>query len=520
MEIINKRPDELRGYERNARTHSRDQVKQIAASITAFGFNNPILIDGSGMVIAGHGRLAASIDLGRETVPCVVLDHLSDAEKRAYILADNKLAALAGWDDDLLRLELGELKGDVDIELIGFDADELDGLLNVQQGGGITDPDDVPETPEEPITKIGDIWILGKHRLMCGDSTNAAMVARLMDGNKVALVLADPPYFGKVEEEWDNKFAGLIGFLDFLRQSFSIWEPIIIDRGTSGWWCAPDYAWHIEGLLREYFMVFNHIVWSKGASMGTTVCVEDMRRWRPRSERLLLCEKQHSPDALLASFNAKTAHIAARASYAAIIDRLIAWKDESGLTSKEIDRCLGTNGMAGHYFGRSQWSLPTKEAWDKLHPLFLERNVDIGPFDEQRREFDGQRREFDGQRREFDGQRMEFDRQRREFDGQRMDNLTDVWVMTEPRGDDRHGHSTPKPVAIISKLVSAHSRNDDFVADPFLGSGTSIISCEQLGRTCYGMELSPKYCDVIVNRWQNFTGQRATHAVTGRLFGE
>jgi hypothetical protein len=183
MEIINKRPDELRGYERNARTHSKDQVKQIAASITAFGFNNPILIDGSGMVIAGHGRLAASIDLGRETVPCVVLDHLSDAEKRAYILADNKLAALAGWDDDLLRLELGDIqRNGMDMFALGFNGSELNLLFKEGPGSGLTDPDETPPLEQTVISSIGDLWLLGTHRIFCGDCTQASNVEKLMGG--------------------------------------------------------------------------------------------------------------------------------------------------------------------------------------------------------------------------------------------------------------------------------------------------------------------------------------------------
>jgi len=248
--------------------------------------------------------------------------------------------------------------------------------------------------------------------------------------------------------------------------------------------------------------VFNHIVRYKGDGLGTTASIDAMRRWRPRSERFLLCEKLHSPDALLASFNAKTAHIAARTAYASIIDRMIGWQKQAGLSLKQIDKALGTNGMAGHYFGKSQWSLPTPEAWAILKPLFAEHGVDIGEFDEQRREFDEQRREFDEQRREFDVQR-------REFDVQKIEQLTDVWKSSAPLGDERHGHPTPKPVALVSKVVQAHARPDDLVLDPFLGSGTTLIAAEQLGRKCYGMEISPQYCDVIVERWEKLTGEKA-----------
>jgi DNA modification methylase len=504
----------LRAYDRNARTHSAEQVAQIVASIKEFGFTNPILVAGDGEIIAGHGRLMAAEQLELREVPVVVLDHLTPEQRRAYVIADNQLALNAGWDDELLRAELTALD-DVgfDLSLVGFSDEELAGLLDVEQLDAEEqgDADAVPEPPAEPVTKPGDVWLLGKHRVMCGDSTVLTDVERLLCGESVALVMADPPYFAKVDADWDNDFDGYEGFLDFLRSVFSTWAPSLMDRGTAGWWCAPDFAWHIEGLLREHFAIFNHIVWHKGQSLGTTVCVKDMRRWRPRSERLLLCEKQHSPDALLASFNAKTAHIAARSAYENIIDRLIGWQKEAKLSLKEIDQCLGKNGMAGHYFGRSQWALPTEDAWGKLRPLFASRGVDIG-------EFDAQRSEFDAQRSEFDAQRSEFDAQRREFDAQKGLNLTDVWEMSAPVGEERHGHPTPKPVAMISKLVSAHSRTEDLVADPFLGSGTTLIASEQLGRKCYGMEISPQYCDVIVNRWQQFTGKTATLEATGKPF--
>lgn len=172
MEINYKNPAELTGYARNARTHSAAQVEQIVASITAFGFNNPILIDGAGTVIAGHGRLAAAVKMGLGEVPVIVLDHLTEDQRRAYILADNKIALNSGWDKNLLALELSDLKGLIDLELLGFGGKELLELLPIQAAGGNTDPDEVPDLPAEPVTKPGDLWLLGNHRLLCGDSTS------------------------------------------------------------------------------------------------------------------------------------------------------------------------------------------------------------------------------------------------------------------------------------------------------------------------------------------------------------
>ena len=181
-------------YARNARTHSPAQVAQIAASISEFGWTNPVLTDGERGVIAGHGRLLAARQLGMDTVPTIELSHLSEAQKRAYALADNRLALSAGWDDELLRLELGELKlGGFDLAFTGFDITEIDALFATPTAG-FTDPDDVPPTPERPVTRRGDLWLLGKHRLLCGDSTSADDVRRVMAGERATLFATDPPY--------------------------------------------------------------------------------------------------------------------------------------------------------------------------------------------------------------------------------------------------------------------------------------------------------------------------------------
>jgi DNA modification methylase len=188
--------EKLVPYARNPRTHSDAQVAQIAASIAEFGFNNPILVDTKAGIIAGHGRLLAARKLGLTEVPVIVLDHLSEAQKRAYIIADNQLALNAGWDDDLLRSELAALQEeDFNVGLIGFDDDELARLLAAQDASaGLTDEDAVPDLPQTPASARGDLWILGNHRLLVGDATDGADVDRLMAGDKADLVFVDPPY--------------------------------------------------------------------------------------------------------------------------------------------------------------------------------------------------------------------------------------------------------------------------------------------------------------------------------------
>ncbi len=189
----------LKPYDRNARTHSPKQIAQIAASIKAFGFNNPVLIDKDGGIIAGHGRVEAAKMLGHETLPCVRLEHLSDAQKRAYILADNKLAEKAGWDPDILRIELQHLTSldlDFDVTITGFEMPEIDVLLSDE-----SDPaDDAPAVESGPaVTRLGDIWQIGPHRLICGDSTKVETYARLLDGDRAQMVFTDPPYNVRID---------------------------------------------------------------------------------------------------------------------------------------------------------------------------------------------------------------------------------------------------------------------------------------------------------------------------------
>lgn len=196
IKVIKKRVEELIPYSRNSRTHSDAQVAQIAASIREFGFMNPVLVDAENNIIAGHGRVLAARKLGLEEVPCVLHDHLTETQRKAYILADNRLALNAGWDDEMLALELGEL-GELgfDLELTGFSLDEIEELqVDPEPEEGLTDEDAVPEVQDDPISKPGDIWLLGQHRLMCGDSTNEVDFEKLMDGGHAQCAVTSPPY--------------------------------------------------------------------------------------------------------------------------------------------------------------------------------------------------------------------------------------------------------------------------------------------------------------------------------------
>ena len=247
-------------YARNTRTHSPEQVAQIAGSIREFGFTNPVLIDAENGIIAGHGRVMAAGKLGLAKVPCIRLAHLTDTQKRAYIIADNKLALNAGWDEEMLALELGELDElDFDLSLIGFGDDELAGLM-AETTEGKTDPDEVPEPPVDPVSVLGDVWVLGKHRLMCGDSTSVDAVEKLMAGQKADMVFTDPPYGVDYEGGHNKKKRQGIkndtlegdSLTDLFHASISCAEMFSHDH-------AAFYIWYANGKAVETFASFSRL---------------------------------------------------------------------------------------------------------------------------------------------------------------------------------------------------------------------------------------------------------------------
>lgn len=380
-------------YERNARTHSPEQVAQLAASIAEFGFLNPILVDSKAGIIAGHGRLAAAKDMGLAEVPVVVLDHLSEAQKRAYVLADNKLALNAGWDESLLRLELTDLgELDFDLSLIGFSEDELAELLpeieELAPEGA--DEESVPEAPAEPVTKPGDVWLLGKHRLMCGDSTSLDEVERLLGGAKAGLVFSDPPYGVEFRSNMSKRFDVLQNDDKILDIAPVVWDAMADNTAAFIW-----TSHHVYPVWRAQFEQFykQTIVWHKGGGgMGDL-------------------EGQYALDYELALFCAKGS-----------------------------PKFRGSRGMA-------------------------------------------------------------------------------VWQVSKDASSS-YVHPTQKPVALAERAIADFSDKRSIVLDLFGGSGSTLIACEKTGRQARLMELDPRYCDVIVKRWQQFTGKRATLEATGEQFPE
>ena len=395
--------ERLQPYDRNARTHSPEQVAQIAASIQEFGFTAPILVDGKDGILAGHGRLEAAKQLGLPEVPVGVLDHLDAKQRRAYVLADNKLALNAGWDDELLRMELEALNlANFDLSLLGWSEDELAELLPEVEELPPEDADEdaVPEAPADPVTKPGDVWLLGKHRVMCGDSTSIEAVEQLMDGGKADLLLTDPPYNVAYEGGTSEKLTiqnddmSDEDFRQFLRDVYSAADAVMKPGAVFYIWHADSEGYNFRGAARDVgWQVRQCLIWKK----SSLVLGRQDYQWK------------HEPC-------------------------LYGWKEG-----------------AGHFWGsdRSQTTV------------------------------------------------LDFNRPSRNGE-----------------------HPTMKPVELFQYQVENSSKRKGVVLDLFGRSGTTAIACEKTGRHARLMELDPRYCDVIVKRWQQFTGKTATLESTGEPFPE
>lgn len=392
--------DDITPYARNSRTHSDEQVAQIAASIREFGWTTPILIDEEGSVICGHGRLLAARKLGQAEVEVIVARGWSDAKKRAYVIADNKLALNAGWDMELLALELADLKEfDFDLGLTGFSDEELSKLLPDKTDGN-TDQDEVPEVPADPITKPGDVWLMGKHRLLCGDSTSVDDMEKLTSGQLVDMWLTDPPYNVAYEGGTKDKLTiqndnmGDEQFRAFLRDAYVTADTVMKPGAVFYIWHADSEGYNFRGAARDAgWQVRQCLIWKKSSQvMGR----QDFH-WK------------HEPC-------------------------LYGWKDG-----------------AAHL-----WANDRKQTTV-----------------------------------------MEFDKPSRNGE-----------------------HPTMKPVAIFEYQLLNNTKGGDIVLDSFAGSGTTVIAAEKNGRVAHLMELDPRYCDVIIKRWQDFSGKSATLDGDGRTFDE
>ena len=501
LKVEYKKISDLIPYVNNTRTHSDTQVLQIASSIKEFGFTNPILIDEEGRVIAGHGRIMGAKKLGLDEAPTITLKGLTEAQRKAYIIADNKLALNSGWDEELLKVELQALDEiDFDLSVIGFDEDELSSYLDdTELTEGLTDEDDVPEPPEKPITREGDIWLLGNHRLMCGDSTSVDTVEKLMDGKKAELVFTDPPYGMKKEAEGilnDN-----LNFDDLLLFNKE-WIPVTFlnlkDNGS--WYCwgideplMDIYSEILKPMIKQQKATFrNLITWDKGHGQGQLS--EDFRSYPNADEKCLfiMCGVQ--------GFNNNSDNYFDKwEPIRSYFEKEIKSLDKS---DREIANALGFKDgrTVNHWWAKSQWSFINSENYKKLQ--------DYCNGEAFKKEYEEIKKEYYSTRAYFNNTH---------------DNMNNVWHFPRTSQAEREGtggHASPKPLALCERAIRSSSEKDNIVLDVFGGSGSTLLACETNSRQARLMELDPKYCDVIINRWQDFTGKQATLEVDGRTFEE
>lgn len=398
-------------YARNSRTHSDAQVSKISASIKEFGFLNPVIVDGDNGIIAGHGRILAAQKLGLDSLPCIEASHLSEAQRRAYVIADNRLALDAGWDDELLRIELGDLDAEgFDLSLTGFDLDEI-ANLTAEEIEGLTDEDAVPDAPEDPVTVLGDVWLLGRHRLMCGDSTSIDAVERLMGGIKANICFTSPPYNAgsmnikgnkttskKYNSFDDNQTAE--EFLEFLTGNMSCMLAV------------ADEVFYNIGLVQDNKRTIFKMVDAFGDAF------KDVIYWK---------KKTVAP------------HI------------------QKGVINNVVEFILcfgdGKRKFTNPQFGQGTY-------WNVIEGGNASGN-----------------------------------------------EYSDI-------------HKATFPVYLPENIITNFTGRNAIVIDCFGGTGTTLIACEKTNRDCRMMELDPKYCDVIVKRWQDFTGNDAIYEPTGQTYQE
>jgi DNA modification methylase len=478
---------ELVANPRNPNKHSDKQVALLAKIIRHQGWRSPITVSNrSGFVVTGHGRLQAAILLGEQLVPVDRQDFASEADEWAHLVADNRIAELADADKSMIADLLKDLDaGGLDMDLTGFDMDALDELMEQTNPPDITE-DEVPDVPVDPITQPGDLWILGEHRVLCGDSTKAEDVGRLMAGQKAQLIHADPPYgMGKESEGVENDNLNGDNLDKFQMAWWRTFRPHAEENASAYIWGNAEglwRLWYVGGLKdSERLTIRNEIIWNKpmGQGLKDGMC----RCYGNNSERCLFFMLGEQ------GFNNNADNY------------WEGWEPIRKYLNDEMEKCGGTknwkaalgNQMGTHYFTKSQWNFPTEEAYKKLQAF--------GKVDAFKREHDELKREHDELKREFYGTRAYFDNTH--------DNMTDVWEFNRVTGEERHGHATPKPIEMMARAIKSSTEDGGLLVEPFLGSGSTLIASEQLGRKCYGMEISPAYCDVIVKRWENLTGNKA-----------
>ncbi len=453
--------DRLVPYAKNARAHSPEQVAQIAASIVEFGFVNPILVDSTDGIIAGHGRLLAARKLGLAEVPVVVLGHLSEIQRRAYVIADNQLALNAGWNDELLREQMSSLGEDgFNLSLVGFSDDELASILADDEPEAAAvgvEEDAVLEPPAQPATMPGDVWLIGRHRLICGDCRDTAVVERLMAGASANVAITSPPYATQREYDPTSGFKPVPPeeYVEWYRAAASAIEAVL----------APDGSYFLnikahadEGERNLYVM---------------DLVLAHRRKWGWR-----------------------------------FVDEFCWRKTDNGVPGGWGNRFKNAFEPIYHFCKQQQIKFRPQAVGHESDDCF-----EYSP--DNPKSTSGSGLLGTGARGSAAAKAGADDSEGRHTGMARPSNV--IEVKTE---SSQGSHSAPFPRALVEFFVKAFSNPGDVVFDPFLGSGTTMAAAHVLGRVGYGCEISPAYCDVILRRIEQLAETEPVLAETGEKFSE
>jgi DNA modification methylase len=434
IQIKEKLVSELIPYVKNSRTHSDEQVAQIAASIKEFGWTNPILIDGENGIIAGHGRLMAARKLKQDKVPTIELKDLTDTQKKAYIIADNRLALNAGWDNEMLTIELNDLLADgFALDILGFDSKELSALLEPEIVEGLTDEDAVPDVPDEPTTKLGDIYQLGNHRLMCGNCKDYGSIEELLNGKQINIAITSPPYASQRTYDESSGFKP-IGVDDFVEWYEDVASNIMANLTNDGsYFC--NIKPNAEGIKRELY-VFDLVL-------------AHVRKWGWNFADEFCWERAGIP--------------------------------------QQVSRRFKNQFEPIYHFTKGEWKFRPEEVQHKAKSVPKAKGKGAGNTNAAKRQ---------GKMSAVEGNEII---EGMAYPGNRLPTFQ----------SEALGHPAAYPVGLPEFFIKAYTDTNDIVFDPFMGSGSTLIAAEKNNRKAYGTELSPKYCDVIVKRWEDFTGKKA-----------
>jgi len=476
-------------------------VGAIATSIQRNGwFGSLVAQVGSGRVLVGNHRLQAARQLGIAELPVHWVD-VDEVTARRILLADNRTSDLASYNDtDLVALLQAQVQED-DLIGTGWDADDLDDLL-AEIGASVVDDfeGEVPEPPPDPVTKVGDLILLGKHRLLCGDTTDPANIARLVDGATLTLVHADPPYgMGKENDGIlnDNLYKERLD--EFQMKWWSAWKPTLAENGSTYiWGTALDLwrLWYAGGMGADPDVTFrNEIVWDKGTGFGMNSSIH--HQYPTATERCLFFMLGQQ---FLGNQNIEDYW----EGYEPFRLWIVGERDRAGWSNSDVNQRTGTT-MAGHWFSKSQFLIINRESYEVLQnaangAAFTTAYDDLFAefFPELRSDGNAYKRQLSAALREG----------RTTFNNEH-DSMTDVWRLSRVHGDDRHGHATPKPVEAMTRVVKSSTNPGDVIGVPFGGTAPEIVAAEQLDRRCVIAEIDPGYCDVIVERWEKLTGLEA-----------